>query len=464
MPFGDSLQSRLRRVVRREPAKVASPVKAKKAIAPAGIPGYLLRVTPSTEPVNDVLDREVSDPSEAAAIRAGWLLIDAYERLSRRAARRVFKAELAAWHQYAEDTIAVLNHPTSTSGAHKVESRTNILRYRRMTDFAQPGDRVFDVGFGRGYLAAQLVKYRQVEAYHGIEVEPEYVPEARELFEANGLATAEIELEIGDLYDLTRDRIEATGANLVICCEVLEHVPDAEAALRTLADALPEGADLMFSVPLFGRLETTWGHVSVFDVARLKQMLDGAGLYAHHVEPLANVWSLVVASRDPARSERVRSATGRPPVRVNAPLSNHRDFLYPKNTELTALANAQVVPDPSDEQRVTCRIAGDGGVVFPVSGLESLRFFFDFIDPVVIRSLAATAYVGSKSVASWTWAPKPEDLVPRVWQFAMRPGEGGAQFVSGPHTSSERADRVEVRVLTEPGATAELGLKVSYLP
>ncbi len=107
--------------------------------------------------------------------------------------------------------------------------------------------------------------------------------------------------EIGDLYDLTRDRLDELGATFVICCEVLEHVPDAEKALKVLADALPDGAELLFSVPLHGRLEGVWGHVSVFDAARLKQMLDGAGLYAHHVEPLANTWSLVVASRAPSR-------------------------------------------------------------------------------------------------------------------------------------------------------------------
>src|SRR5699024_2685891 len=95
---------------------------------------------------------------------------------------------------------------------------------------------------------------------------------------------------------------------------------------KILADVLPEGADLLFSVPLFGRLESVWGHLSVFDVARLKRMLAGAGLIAHHVEPVANTWTFVVASKSSEPSERVRQARSRPPHNVSQPLADKRVF------------------------------------------------------------------------------------------------------------------------------------------
>ncbi|MEO6606265.1 MAG: class I SAM-dependent methyltransferase [Aeromicrobium sp.] len=405
----------------------------------------------------------MSDPSEAAAVRAGWQLIEAYERLSRAAARRVFETELDAWHQYAEDTTEILEHRTSANASPVRETTNNLLRYRRTMDFARAGDRVFDVGFGSGYLAAQLVKYRNVESYHGVDVVAGYVPAARRLFEANGLSNASIELEIGDLYDLTREQVEATGATLVICCEVLEHVPDAEKALKTLADALPAGADLLFSVPMHGRLESTWGHVSVFDAARLKEMLDGAGLHAHHVEPLSNVWSLIVASSDPAPSERVRGASGRPPQRVNVALTRHRDYVYPLGKEHTGVGAIEIVPDAKDEQLIRCRLAADGGVSFAVQSLEALRLYFDFTAPENIKRIIATAYAADQPVAEWIWKPKPGAFEKRVRRFGLRPGEGEF-FMPQPHEGAETADRVEVRAVLAADGTAEFGFKAAYLP
>jgi 2-polyprenyl-3-methyl-5-hydroxy-6-metoxy-1,4-benzoquinol methylase len=467
-PLTTRLRRKAKRVLGRQssaasPAEALKPKAAKPlAVGPGGIPGRHLRVVAPVEEGDLVLDREGSDPTEAAAVRAGWQLIEAHERLSRRAARNVFGRELEAWHRYAEETTPALKAADKISPVE--ESRNNLLRYRRTMDFARPGERVFDVGVGHGYLAAQLVTHRQVASYHGIEVMPDYLPVARELFENNGLADADIDLRVGDLYDLTREDVAATGANLVICCEVLEHVPDAERALRTLADALPDGADLLFSVPLHGRGEATWGHVSVFDVARLKVMLDQAGLYAHHVEPLANVWSLIVASRDPGLSERVRAAGGRPPHRANVPLVKERDFVYPKNTELTAIDGTDVVADPDDDELVRCRLSGSGGVSVPVTGLESLRLFFDFTDTDQVERFVATAYTGTTQVGEWSWSPQAGQFEPRIQRFALRPGERGARFVSGPHKDVAGADRVELRAVVGPGATAAFGFKVAYLP
>ncbi|MCW2750755.1 MAG: hypothetical protein JWR83_1865 [Aeromicrobium sp.] len=441
--------------------------EAPKAVGHAGIPGRWLRVVDSPVEGDHQLDREVSDPTEAAAVRAQWLLVDAYERLSRPAARQVFQHDLRAWHQYADDTIAVLNHRSSADSMVVSESKINRLRYRRTMDFAQAGDRVFDVGFGRGYLAAQLIKERDIATYYGIDVVRGYLPSARALFEANGLADASIELEFGDLFELTREKVESTGANLMICCEVLEHVDDAEKALRTLADALPEGADLLFSVPLHGRIESTWGHLSVFDVARLKQMLDGAGLHAHHVEPLANSWTLVVASRSPELSQRVREASGRPSSRVSVPLVRHRTFVRIPADQMTVVGaskRTQIQQDGKDSDKVICRVASGGGVSFRVDGIEAVRVLFDMIEFEHVTRFDVTAFAGSARVGEWSWVPRRGQLHKGVQRFAMRPGEKGRSFVSGAHHDIESADRVEVTVQVAAGATAEFGFKSAYLP
>ncbi|WP_456694930.1 class I SAM-dependent methyltransferase [Aeromicrobium sp. P5_D10] len=408
-------------------------------------------------------ETEGTDPTETSAVRAGWLLLDAYERMSRRGADRIFGHETAAWHNYAEETLGELVYTLSSGQELVPENRKNRLRFRRTLDFARPGETVFDVGFGRGLLAAQLIKDRGVARYHGIDIVDRYVPTATDLFHVNGLAPDTLQLSVGDLYNLKRADIEATGATFVICCEVLEHVPDAELALKTLAEALPEGADLLFSVPMFGRIEGAWGHVSVFDVARLKAMLDGAGLIAHHVEPLANAWSLIVASRDPAPSQRVREATSRPARRVAVPLSRARDFVYLKPDEIEAAGAASIVA--RGKSATTLRMSTGDGVTFGVKGLQVLRLMFKFSDVNAVSRVAVKAYAGEQVVATWTWKVKPAKLVSGSWiTTSMRPGEVGLQFVGGRHDGVGQADRVEITTSLTGSEPVETMVRAAYLP
>ena len=448
----------------RPPAKPASM---------AGVPGRWIRVLPTQEPgagaAAPTPEREVDDPAEAAAVRAGWLLVDAYERMSGQAATRVFGHENNAWHEYAASTVVSLEAPADSTMAHIHESRNNTLRYRRTMDFAREGDRIFDVGFGHGYLAAQLILGRRVASYDAIDIIDSMKATAEKVFAANGLGDAPIRLAKGNLYDLTRDRLEGTGTNLVICCEVLEHVPDPERALRVLADALPDDADLVFSVPLHGRLENVWGHLSVFDVARLKDMLDLAGLHAHHVEPLANTWTLVVANRDPAPSTRVRQAAGRPRTRVSAPLTVHRDFVDVTPAQLnptppSSTGYCQIGPEPDDEREVRCLVTGRGGVTFPVTGLEALRLVVKFHEVDSVERIVVTARHKGSKAARWVWEPEAGDLTPGLRTFSLRPGQWSRSFIGGAHKGLPAADKVNVVIEQPSDEQASFSLRVAYLP
>jgi 2-polyprenyl-3-methyl-5-hydroxy-6-metoxy-1,4-benzoquinol methylase len=419
-------------------------------------------VIPEAPEGEPAVDREVSDPSERLAVRAGWQLIDAYERLSVAGARRVFGREVDAWRQYTDDTLARLTTADGRASVH--ETPNTQLRYRRVMDFARSGDRVFDVGFGQGFLAAQLVKRCDITSYHGIDIDDRYLAGSKELFADNGLIDASITLEIGDLYDLTREKVASRGADLVICCEVLEHVPDAELALRTLADALPDGSDLIFSVPLIGRLEGVWGHVSTFGVARLKQMLEGAGLYAHHVEPLSNVWALVVASRDPGPSQRVRGATHRPPTRVEVPLSRSFDFLDVKSGDYAVRPDDAGVVSvaPADDVTVTVSSTGSGGVTFPVPGLEALRLALDLTEVEGLEQIAVIARAGGKQTCRWEWTA--DEFPTGHVAVKVRPGEADGRFASSEHKNVYKSDQVEVVLTVRDGGTSVIGLAASVLP
>ncbi len=403
--------------------------------------------------------------------------MDAHERLSTLGARGVFGHELDAWQRYADESIAPMASVESGERTWEIqESPGNRVRYRRTIDFARPGDRVFDVGFGRGYLAAVLLRDRGVASYRGIEILDDKVDGTRDLFRANDLDDSSVFLEQGDLYDLT---LASVGdVDFMICCEVLEHVPDPEQALRVLADALPEGADLLFTLPMAGRLEQVWGHASVFDVARVKQMLDGAGLVAQHVEPMANTWTLVVASRDPGSSDRVQAALSRPPERVSQPLVSHRGFVdvpaegigpVGPGSAVTpaakALEAAPTLPAPhSVGQTVLLEATGPGGLTMVVTGLEAARLKIGFFDAAHVQRVVTIGRVGEQEVCRWTWTPSQPELARQQSRRWLRPGESGPGILAGRHERLEEVDRLDVLLEQPDGAVARMWVAVAYLP
>src|SRR3546814_16372222 len=139
------------------------------------------------------------------------------------------------------------------------------------------------------------LKAGEIGAYRGIESFPSNVTATNETLAANGYAERAT-AEVGNLYDLTREMVAGHRTDLLICCEVLEHVPDPEAPLKVLADALPEGTDLLVSAPLRARLEGIWGHLAPSGVARVREIARSAGLPLHHDDPLAHPSAFILAS------------------------------------------------------------------------------------------------------------------------------------------------------------------------
>jgi 2-polyprenyl-3-methyl-5-hydroxy-6-metoxy-1,4-benzoquinol methylase len=84
-----------------------------------------------------------------------------------------------------------------------------------------------EVGCGEGELSIRLA--RRGISVRGTDAFPQVLEEARRRAEAAG---AEIEFEATPVEDLDPDR---DAAELVVCCEVLEHLEDPRLALRVLA-------------------------------------------------------------------------------------------------------------------------------------------------------------------------------------------------------------------------------------
>ena len=85
---------------------------------------------------------------------------------------------------------------------------------------------VHEVGCGEGFLARRLA----ADGYHvrGSDLSPATIAEARRC--SAGVAPP-IAFQVADLYRLDADR---DAAELIICCEVLEHLPDTARALKVL--------------------------------------------------------------------------------------------------------------------------------------------------------------------------------------------------------------------------------------
>ena len=86
---------------------------------------------------------------------------------------------------------------------------------------------IHEVGCGEGHLSLRLAA--DGWQVRGSDLSPTTIREAALRARACGLA---IPFQVADLYALDPAR---DGAPLVLCCEVLEHVPDPERALAVLA-------------------------------------------------------------------------------------------------------------------------------------------------------------------------------------------------------------------------------------
>lgn len=442
---------------------------------------------------------EQQHPWEQALVRQGWELVEVMERLGHTETSKVFAPRWTQSTQRGARAYAPLP-PSQGLGTYQrtmYESPGNLTRFARTCDFVRPGERVLEIGIGRGFLATMLLRDGQIGGYRGIELEAANVRAANTMFATNGFTDRAV-AEQGNLYDLTREVVADHGTDLLVCCEVLEHVPDPEAGLKALADALPEGTDLLVSVPLRGRLEAIWGHIAMFGAARVRDMLAGAGLTVHHVEPLANTWVFVLASRDPRGSGRsaLAAATvpdliadlGAPaewPMRVdnvavepvesrwNRRLSAHlMRPAEPEQHEKGVYVEATAGSDPAlatnlgrlgrgPLRRVPALRGPKGhyaGMRFPCGDARGVRFELDPLDIDGVIAFYADFYAGNTRLARWKWdmSKRPKSKHPT---FMLQEHRGGGYFRKAQAGDVSTADAFELFAQVEGGSSVRFGVR-----
>jgi 2-polyprenyl-3-methyl-5-hydroxy-6-metoxy-1,4-benzoquinol methylase len=171
--------------------------------------------------------------------------------------------------------------------------RYNAWLLDRSTPFL--GQRILDVGAGIGTFAEKVAPGRELVV--AVEPDPAYEATlAARLSDKTNVRVMQVEVA-----DLRSDLFEG-GFDSIICFNVLEHIPDDEAALRILRAQLAPRGRLLLLVPahpfLFGAIDRTVGHERRYQRDTLRSLLEKAGFAVEvlrYVNPLGAVGWFVSA-------------------------------------------------------------------------------------------------------------------------------------------------------------------------
>ncbi|MBW2368028.1 MAG: class I SAM-dependent methyltransferase [Deltaproteobacteria bacterium] len=164
--------------------------------------------------------------------------------------------------------------------------------FRRLN--IRPGFKILDIGSGPGRHTCAASQFKDVTAI-GADLSFDDITEAKRRLEAyeymgecrgrwGVLSTNILKLPFGD-----------ETFDLVICAEVLEHIPDHQAAMLEIVRVLKPAGDLVVSVPRYLPERVCWrlsddytnanmGHVRIYKKAKLATLLEKTDvkLWAHH--------------------------------------------------------------------------------------------------------------------------------------------------------------------------------------
>ncbi len=152
----------------------------------------------------------------------------------------------------------------------------------------QPGWRILDIGCGSGRHLAEAARYRDV-CIAGTDLHPAELKQAgdrldwlAEMGECRGRC-------ILSAADITRLPFADESFDLVICSEVLEHIPDHARAVAETVRVLKPGSPLVVSVPRYLPERICWllssdyrntpgGHIRIYRRRELTDLLSCSGV------------------------------------------------------------------------------------------------------------------------------------------------------------------------------------------
>jgi SAM-dependent methyltransferase len=171
--------------------------------------------------------------------------------------------------------------PAANDGSEEVWDLARLAEARRFGDWlfstfaSDAHGRVAEVGAGIGTYSARLLD-NGIRELTLVEPEPACDEELRQRFGDDDRVTIAAE-SLPDAPSLVGGDFD-----FVLCLNVVEHIADDYAAVQALADGLKPGGRLGLLVPahprLFGALDRAYGHERRYTRARLRALLEAAGL------------------------------------------------------------------------------------------------------------------------------------------------------------------------------------------
>jgi len=219
-------------------------------------------------------------------------------------------------------------------------------------------------------------------------------------------------------------------------------------------------------VPLLGRIEACWGHLSLFDDRRVQSLCDDAGLLIQHVEVVQNQWVLVVCARTELPADRLAD------LRVGAGES----AAPPADEEAYELRRIRLDADEDEfevvmgtpaARSVTVRPArvgvevtvegGRGGVRLSTPDAGLVRIELSFADADGVSGVWARQHdQDGRSLAAWFWAAEAAELHDRFITYLLRPGVRSRGFVPAGKLRKGRVATTEIVLETQSKGRATM--------
>ena len=152
----------------------------------------------------------------------------------------------------------------------------------------KPGYRILDVGCGSGRHCCEASRFKDVTVF-GVDINVDDVAQAKNRLEFHK--------QVGEhgggpcctfVADITSLPFKNDFFDLVICSEVLEHIPKQKTAIDEILRVLKPGKNLVVSVPRFWPERICWalskeyynvtgGHIRIYRKKKLISLLESAG-------------------------------------------------------------------------------------------------------------------------------------------------------------------------------------------
>ena len=158
---------------------------------------------------------------------------------------------------------------------HSLSGARRLNRWMARRIMPHVGQNVLEIGAGLGNLTRQL---QPRDSYVATDIDPLCLESLENAFSRRpGMQVAPLDVARPEDFAPFAGKIDT-----VVCLNVLEHVPDDQAGLRNIRDALAPGGRAVVLVPwgrrLFGSLDRAVGHVRRYSRGELRRKIEAAGL------------------------------------------------------------------------------------------------------------------------------------------------------------------------------------------